>query len=299
MLRKREAALLDEGRGACFELLPASGHLRPWGQMAVAVSVHSNMWGKYEDVLVSDMEGLPPVQLPLALGVAGLPLRLHDATVNLTLILTLTPIPTPASTPTPTPAPTLTLTPAPTLTLTLTLTQVGLTSRGAESVLSWAPAAIGAAPVQKTIRVMNNGCAAAQLTWALVHLPDPERPLQATTEVDDYGKIKLAVGRPEYEPIEPEDVRFSVSPAVDRDARGLTLTLTLTNPNPNPNLNPNPNPNPSPDPNPDPNPNQGARSPSPSTRARTAPSPSPLTRARRAYPNFNPGPNPGPNPPSP
>eukprot|EP00964_Phaeocystis_antarctica_P076761 scaffold47489_cov36-Phaeocystis_antarctica.AAC.1 len=103
--------------------------------MAVAVSVHSNMWGKYEDVLVSDMEGLPPVQLPLALGVAGLPLRLHDATV-------------------------------------------GLTSRGAESVLSWAPAAIGAAPVQKTIRVMNNGCAAAQLTWALVHLPDPERPLQ-------------------------------------------------------------------------------------------------------------------------
>jgi len=28
--------------------------------MAIAISVHSNMWGKYEDVLVSELEGLPP-----------------------------------------------------------------------------------------------------------------------------------------------------------------------------------------------------------------------------------------------
>ena len=135
-LRKREAALLEDGHGACFELLPASGHLRPWGQVTVAVSVHSNMWGLYEDMLVSELDGLPPVQLPLAVGVVGLPLRLHDATV-------------------------------------------GLTSRQTPPLLSWAPAAIGAAPIQKTIRVMNNGSAEAQLTWALVHVPDPNRPLQA------------------------------------------------------------------------------------------------------------------------
>ena len=59
--------------------------------MAVAVSVHSNMWGKYEDVLVSECEGLPPAQLPLALGVTGLPLRLANPTPN----------PTPTPTPTP------------------------------------------------------------------------------------------------------------------------------------------------------------------------------------------------------
>ena len=46
--------------------------------------VHSNMWGKYEDVLVSELEGLPPAQLPISLGVTGLPIRLHDATVGLT-----------------------------------------------------------------------------------------------------------------------------------------------------------------------------------------------------------------------
>ena len=94
-------------------------------------------------------------------------------------------------------------------------------------MLSWAPAAIGAPPVQKTIRVMNNGCAAAQLTWALVHLPDPDRPLQANAAVDDYGKVRLAVGRPEYEPIEPGHERFSVSPAVDRDARGRDISVSI------------------------------------------------------------------------
>ena len=52
--------------------------------MAIAISVHSNMWGKYEDVLVSELEGLPPAQLPISLGVTGLPIRLHDATVGLT-----------------------------------------------------------------------------------------------------------------------------------------------------------------------------------------------------------------------
>ena len=34
------------------------------------------MWGKYEDVLVSELEGLPPAQLPISLGVTGLPIRL-------------------------------------------------------------------------------------------------------------------------------------------------------------------------------------------------------------------------------
>ena len=58
-------------------------------------------------------------------------------------------------------------------------------------VLTWAPAAIGAAPVSKTIRVMNNGCAPAQLTWAVVHLPDPDRPLEASAAVDDYGKVRV------------------------------------------------------------------------------------------------------------
>ena len=84
-LRTREAALLSEGRGVCFEVLPASGQLRPWGQLVVAVSLHSNMWGHYDDILVSSLEGLPPARLALSAGVVGSPIKLHDATVGLSL----------------------------------------------------------------------------------------------------------------------------------------------------------------------------------------------------------------------
>ena len=35
------------------------------------------------------------------------------------------------------------------------------------------------------------------------------------------------MGRPEYEPIEAERCRFSVSPTVDRDTRGRDICLTI------------------------------------------------------------------------
>ena len=60
-----------------------------------------------------------------------------------------------------------------------------------------------------------------------MHLPDPDRPLEANAAVDDYGKVRLGLGRPEYEPIEPERCRFSVSPTVDRDTRGRDICLTI------------------------------------------------------------------------
>ena len=39
--------------------------------------------------------------------------------------------------------------------------------------------------------------------------------------------MRLGLGRPEYEPIEPERCRFSVSPTVDRDTRGRDICLTI------------------------------------------------------------------------
>ena len=60
-----------------------------------------------------------------------------------------------------------------------------------------------------------------------MHLPDPDRPLEANASVDDYGKVRLGLGRPEYEPIDAERCRFSVSPTVDRDTRGRDICLTI------------------------------------------------------------------------
>ena len=38
--------------------------------------------------------------------------------------------------------------------------------------------------------------------------------------MDDYGKVRLAVGRPEYEPIELERVTFSVTPPAQTIEQG-------------------------------------------------------------------------------
>ena len=64
-LRKRELALLSEGHGACFEISPQEGILEPWGVVAVTCSVHSSLWGLFDDVLEADVLGLEPVQIPL------------------------------------------------------------------------------------------------------------------------------------------------------------------------------------------------------------------------------------------
>eukprot|EP00966_Prymnesium_polylepis_P226859 5248708-Prymnesium_polylepis.1 len=50
-LRLREAALLADRRGVAYEVSPAFGQLEPWAQVAITVSLHSNMWGCFDDQL--------------------------------------------------------------------------------------------------------------------------------------------------------------------------------------------------------------------------------------------------------
>jgi hypothetical protein len=85
-LRKRESALLKEGHGACFEISPQEGILEPWGVVAVRCSVHSCLWGLYDDVLVADVLGLDPVEIPMRAAISGSPILIHDATLGLSNI---------------------------------------------------------------------------------------------------------------------------------------------------------------------------------------------------------------------
>ena len=85
-LMRREAAMLADARGACFEISPSEGVLEPWGLVAVKVSIHSNMWGLYDDVLVADVMGLEPQRIVMRAGIVGSPIRLHDATLGVSNI---------------------------------------------------------------------------------------------------------------------------------------------------------------------------------------------------------------------
>lgn len=172
-LRKRESALLKEGHGACFEISPQEGILEPWGVVAVRCSVHSCLWGLYDDVLVADVLGLEPVEIPMRAAITGSPILIHDATL-------------------------------------------GLSNITSPPTLSWAPAPIGSAPQQKTIRVLNRGPAAATLQWSVLRPPDPNRHLAATVESSGGGSssssdpLALSLGVAPTDPL--TDGSFVVSP---------------------------------------------------------------------------------------
>lgn len=170
-LRRREDGLLKEGQGACFEISPSEGTLEAWAQLAITISVHSNMWGLYDDTLIADVLGLPEVRIPLRAAVEGSPIKLHDATLGLSNITT-------------------------------------------PQTLSWAPVAQGAAPVKKTIRVLNNGPLPATLAWEVLQAPDPEKPLAAKLRLakDGSGPV-LELDR---RPLPPFASRaFRITPATD------------------------------------------------------------------------------------
>jgi hypothetical protein len=84
-LQRREAALLSRGMGAAYEVLPAKGEIPAWGSALLAVVVHSNLWGQYDDVLDIDVERLPGFRARMVCGVVGCPVTLHDATLGLSM----------------------------------------------------------------------------------------------------------------------------------------------------------------------------------------------------------------------
>lgn len=84
-LQRREAALLARGLGAAYEVLPVEGEIPPWGSALLAVVLHSNQWGQYDDTLHIRVDGLPSFSAPLVCGVVGCPITLHDATLGLSM----------------------------------------------------------------------------------------------------------------------------------------------------------------------------------------------------------------------
>ena len=49
------SAVLRDGRGACFVVDPPSTPLLPFHSHTLTITVHSDMWGEYEDELVCEV----------------------------------------------------------------------------------------------------------------------------------------------------------------------------------------------------------------------------------------------------
>ena len=179
LLKEREGALLADGRGAAVEFTPAAGQIRPWGQLVIAVTVHNNLWGLYDDTCTCEVDGLAPAAMALRAGIVGSPITLHDATLG--------------------------------------LSNRGAPD-GRPQTLSWPIVAAGSAPQQKTIRVLNNGPADARLTWRLVAPADPEKPLSVDLAATADGRVALRLGPAAHRELDDAvAARFQVTPG-DRDS---------------------------------------------------------------------------------
>jgi hypothetical protein len=91
---------------------------------------------------------------------------------------------------------------------------LGLSNITTPQTLSWAPVAQGAAPVKKTIRVLNNGPLPATLAWEVLQAPDPEKPLAAKLRLAKDGSGPML--ELDRRPLPPFASRaFRITPATD------------------------------------------------------------------------------------
>ena len=57
LITDRKAMMLSDGRGAAFYLDPPRGYLEPYQSLEISVVAFNNMWGKYRDNFVVNVEG--------------------------------------------------------------------------------------------------------------------------------------------------------------------------------------------------------------------------------------------------
>ncbi|RDD40948.1 Deleted in lung and esophageal cancer protein 1 [Trichoplax sp. H2] len=76
------AAILGEGRGTAFEILPSSGILDAFETKIITITAFTDMWGDYEDNLICSIKGLNDIVIPVQLGVIGCPLKFQIGNVE-------------------------------------------------------------------------------------------------------------------------------------------------------------------------------------------------------------------------
>lgn len=77
-----KTAILGTDLGAAFLLQPSSGTLQPFGEQVIVVTSYSNMWGQYNDNIVSCVGDLKPFNIPISMTVHGCPLNFQMTAAN-------------------------------------------------------------------------------------------------------------------------------------------------------------------------------------------------------------------------
>jgi hypothetical protein len=52
---------------------PQIGELPPHSEIPITVTIYNNVCGKFDDRIVSEVKGLPPVEFPVSITISGSP----------------------------------------------------------------------------------------------------------------------------------------------------------------------------------------------------------------------------------
>lgn len=53
---------------------PSLGELPPHSEVPVSVTIYNNVCGKFDDKIISEVKGLPPVEFPISIAISGSPI---------------------------------------------------------------------------------------------------------------------------------------------------------------------------------------------------------------------------------
>ena len=82
-LEREQAFYLSNNKGLAVVCSPAYGELKPHAEIPVNVTIYNNACGRFEDVIVSDIKGLPQVKFPVYVSISGSPLIIPENQVGL------------------------------------------------------------------------------------------------------------------------------------------------------------------------------------------------------------------------
>lgn len=82
-LEKDQGFYLSNNKGLAIVFNPHMGDLPPNSEVPVSVTIYNNVCGKFDDVLVSKVKGLPDMKFPVSISITGSPIRVPPNQVGL------------------------------------------------------------------------------------------------------------------------------------------------------------------------------------------------------------------------
>lgn len=81
-LTELQHQLLKTDKGLAIIPTPSTGKLAAYEEMVVELSVYTDMWGQYEDILICAITDHCSHGIPVKVNVTGIPLQFHMAAVT-------------------------------------------------------------------------------------------------------------------------------------------------------------------------------------------------------------------------